>query len=89
VRQATEQRKPPAEDRVEVANRSSSVGFLAISMVLTDNPAGLRTVTLWEREIVGRGCASPRADMFCVDGSSTTNVQSTLASLCKSRRLGR
>ena len=38
VRQETEQRKPPAEDRAEVASLSSCAGFLPSRNRATDSP---------------------------------------------------
>ena len=38
VRQETEQRKPPAEDRAEIASLSSCAGFLLSRSVVTDSP---------------------------------------------------
>ena len=38
VRQETEQRKPPAEDRAEVASLSSCAGFLPSRSAVTDSP---------------------------------------------------
>ena len=38
VRQETEQRKPPAEDRAEVASLSSCAGFLPSRSHATDSP---------------------------------------------------
>ena len=38
VRQETEQRKPPAEDRAEIASLSSCAGFLPSRSAVTDSP---------------------------------------------------